>query len=202
MGGGVVGPAAPPGPHRTVRESLDSHGSYRPDVLGITPAAHWENSSGCRLATVSSQREALLLSANHHCNTPTNPSDDHSPGQCVSGESAWDNIVNFDLSELNIAPGSPAMIQLVDGNHRGEAIPYGIVDANQRLTFYQPGPSVALITIPWQPFGPVPEVMTVLADADAYVRAGRHRGSNVGSGSNLYVYANRTDAQAGAPPGL
>ncbi len=45
--------------HRTVREPLDSHGSYHPAARGVTPAAHWENNFGSRLATFTNQRDAL-----------------------------------------------------------------------------------------------------------------------------------------------
>ncbi len=58
---GVESPrgVSPRGAHRTVREPLDSHGSYHPAARGVTPAAHWENNFGSRLATVTNQRDAL-----------------------------------------------------------------------------------------------------------------------------------------------
>ena len=60
-GDGVESPrgVSPRGAHRTVREPLDSHGSYHPAARGVTPAAHWENNFGSRLATFTNQRDAL-----------------------------------------------------------------------------------------------------------------------------------------------
>ena len=52
---------SPRGAHRTVREPLDSHGSYHPAARGVTPAAHWENKFGSRLATLTNHRDALRL---------------------------------------------------------------------------------------------------------------------------------------------
>lgn len=99
----------------------------------------------------------------------------------------------FDLSALDVAAGSPVVIEELSEAHQAEAVELVALPATKAFTRTQPSESVWLITVP---DGPAPTAMKLPAVADAEVRSGASAKVNFGTATTMHVRGGKADGRS------